>query len=331
MNKLMMIAMVAAMGVVGPAWADATIGYSGQLRDSEGKTLPEGQRNPLITFSLYKDGTGGSALWTVTKHVVLNADGLFSTSLSDSDGQNGENAQTLQNVLAENATLYIGLSPNGKDNEIQPRQRIIDTPRAVVATTGADGFTVSGTATISTLKADTVKQKGVDATGKVDYYDLLPRGTIVMWNGNMGAVPTGWALCDGGTYTAPNGEQVTTPNMSGRFPVCIGKSTHGEAEYAYENTGGKQTVKLAAENLPSHRHQYTTFLMNGKISDPECGEIFATVAGQNVETYPITGSSNEPVKYARTGKTTDTNGVEVSNSAIDIRPPFFALAFIMKL
>lgn len=49
-------------------------------------------------------------------------------------------------------------------------------------------------------------------------FNLLPKGTIVIWNGTD--TPTGWALCDGSII---NGTR--TPDMSGRF--ILGMDTRG--------------------------------------------------------------------------------------------------------
>jgi len=306
------------MGIVGPALA-TTIGYSGQLRDANGGVLPESQRNPEIWFRLYSDPTGGTALWGVHKKVVLNAEGLFSTDLSEDDTKLDGVKETLQNVLGKYPTLYIGLSPNTENNEIMPRQRILDTPRAAVATTakaGSDGFTVSGTATITTLQADKIKQSAKDDKGNVNYYELLPRGTIVMWNGDIGKIPDGWALCDGGTYTAADGTQVTTPNMSGRFPVCIGKSEDGDADYAHGNSGGAQSVKLSMNQMPHHYHG-----------------IYAMLVGKRP--VPVVSESAFGLSYDDNPHTS-TEGAGGINGGTDVehhenRPPYFALAFIMKL
>lgn len=63
--------------------------------------------------------------------------------------------------------------------------------------------------------------------------DLLPAGIIVNWSGSIASIPSGWALCNGGSGT---------PNLTDKFVIGAGNS------YAVGASGGATT----------HRHHYTT-------------------------------------------------------------------------
>lgn len=65
----------------------------------------------------------------------------------------------------------------------------------------------------------TVNKQGFVTSAK--YYNNMPLYSII-WYNNV-AIPTGWAVCNGQTVLTPNGEVVTTPNLSG--------STIGGLEY----------------------------------------------------------------------------------------------------
>jgi len=90
----------------------------------------------------------------------------------------------------------------------------------------------------------------LDVQGKIrEYgYELLPRGVIVMWSGSISSIPPGWALCDGRTYTAPDGTQATTPNLKDRFIVGAGR------EYSVGETCGTAFHTLTVAEIPSHYH-----------------------------------------------------------------------------
>jgi len=95
-----------------------------------------------------------------------------------------------------------------------------------------------------------VSVSSINVVGKVkEYgYDLLPRGVIVMWSGSITSIPPGWALCDGETHTAPDGTQVTTPDLKDRFIVGAG------GEYSVGATGGEKYHTLTVAEIPSHYH-----------------------------------------------------------------------------
>ena len=80
------------------------------------------QRNQTVTFKLYKTPTGDEFLWGRTYAVLLDANGLFNTELSDAAGNEVEGGThpVLKNALADaaNGTLYIGLTVNGMGGEI---------------------------------------------------------------------------------------------------------------------------------------------------------------------------------------------------------------------
>ena len=65
-------------------------------------------------------------------------------------------------------------------------------------------------------------------------------GTIILWSGAVGAIPSGWALCDGTSGT---------PDLRGRF--VVGAGTGGA--YAVGATGGQNAIT----SVPSHTHSFS--------------------------------------------------------------------------
>lgn len=135
----------------------------------------------------------------------------------------------------------------------------------------------------------------------------LPRGVIVMWFGLINDVPGGWALCDGGTYTAPNGDQVTTPDLRDRFIVGARQDDGGVAKTNVKGslmkTGGEHEHRLTIAEMPSHTHE-------------ESGH-----GG-----WPGRAAS-DPVGAQRQQQTGPAGGDQPHENC----PPFYALAFIMRL
>jgi microcystin-dependent protein len=191
---------------------------------------------------------------------------------------------------------WVGVTV-GDGIEMTPRTKISSVPFALNAESANDADTVDGQHAL---------ELGV------------PAGAIVMWSGSPGSIPAGWALCDGS-----NG----TPDLSGRFIVGYDSldtdyDTIGEA-------GGEATHVLTTAEMPSHDHGGAT-LANGAHS-------------HSIKYYTGSGSNNA-VDRRRTssgawmGGTTNSTGnhthsisSEGGGQAHENRPPYFVVAYIIKL
>lgn len=149
---------------------------------------------------------------------------------------------------------------------------------------------------------------------------LVPPGAILMWSGAINDIPVGWALCDG---------QNGTPDLRDRFIVGAGGS------YNVGNTGGSNTVTLNVNQIPSHNHS-AGGLTARSAGDHRHGfwnyEILTsagagTTTGYFNGTYHwLTESAGEHT-HTISGNTASTGG----GQAHENRPPYYALAYIMKL
>ncbi|WP_341737955.1 hypothetical protein [Microcoleus sp. CAWBG640] len=138
----------------------------------------------------------------------------------------------------------------------------------------------------------------------------IVKGIIVMWSGPVEQIPTGWALCNG---------QNGTPDLRDRFIVGAGNS------YAVASTGGAATVTLTIAQMPAHSHG---------VNDP--GHSHSKGAS-----WP--GSGPEQDQSGSPENRTDFNintgfsgtGISLQNTGSgqphENRPPYYALALIMKL
>jgi microcystin-dependent protein len=141
----------------------------------------------------------------------------------------------------------------------------------------------------------------------------IPLGGIIMWSGST--APEGWQVCDGSDLpnTSPlrkenYGSLTKTPDLRDRFIVGAGSN------YAIGNIGGESTVTLNINQMPQHDH---------------------LVYGQDNNAVGTGNVSNEVANVAdRNGanaffsRTTSLSG---GNQAHENRPPYYALAFIMRI
>ncbi|MNV03294.1 hypothetical protein D3C71_935540 [compost metagenome] len=184
---------------------------------------------------------------------------------------------------------------------------------------------------------------------------LVPPGVIVMWSGAPNALPSGWALCNG-NYYYPDGTiyyhtnpllaipvfVTYAPNLSGRF---IAGYDPAITEYNnIGNQGGTNTVTLAKGNIPKHTHVLNngtdgasfsdngshTHLIGYSSSDRSGGQTGTDV----VRSYPG-DTGNVPTSndggHRHTGNTGDGTTDGLGAAPLDTRPPYFVLAYIIKL
>jgi len=142
---------------------------------------------------------------------------------------------------------------------------------------------------------------------------IIPVGGIIMWSGTIANIPTGWALCNGSNSTpdlrnrfivgahsgAGNG---TVATAGPTFSVTTGVLS---ADYTPGNAGGETAHQLTIAELASHTHTYNGGQLKSLAGDGAGADDYAN--GANL----ATGSAG-------------------SDNYHENRPPYYALAFIMR-
>jgi microcystin-dependent protein len=248
-------------------------------------------------------------------------------------------------VTTSTASVVIG------DNDFNANHMLIDKDELLVKTNATTAGTLKlqedgGDVVIRSSTADAgvatilTAHGSVDAKGKIkeNGNDLLPVGAIIMWNGTT--VPAGWALCDGGTYALDAGGTISTPNLMDRFIVgadATGGTGAAVGSYAYSNTGGANSVALTIAQIPSHDHSGTSGL-GGAHSHTYTDRYMYISDWDVIEDCGGCGTDLPHNEQSGEGKT--TGGAPDHNHSIpaegggaghENRPPYYALAFIMKL
>jgi hypothetical protein len=341
----MMVAMVCVvLGLVAPA-ATTSIAYQGILKDAQGGKIETLQQT--VEFRLYNVATGGTALWGRSVAVLLDENGLFNVSLEDDNGSALEGAQYEKLVeairAARTGSLYVGVYVKDSSGEISPRQKLLQVPYATYAydVENASGdFSVSGKASLKDLAVDgtaTFKKVNiegaatftqgvtfngnvsVDSASSISGFGTIPVGGIIMWSGS--SVPIGWALCDGN-----NG----TPDLTGRFVMGAKKTSYGYLDVGEK--GGNEYIYLTAGQLPAHRHLYYG-------DDQVEGRSGTDLANVNSTTvvYDVPGGYDAKSERSGSGKNYYTSAnlpgdkEDGIGKGIDIRPPYYKLAYIMRV
>jgi microcystin-dependent protein len=141
----------------------------------------------------------------------------------------------------------------------------------------------------------------------------IPDGAILMWSGTT--IPTGWLLCNGS-----NG----TPDLRDRFIVGSGLN------YPIKSTGGAATVTLDKTHMPKHNHGLSTdgAHTHSFVIDNDNGGSFAK---EYMLTAPWNSSTgNNQVTTSAAGGHSHTVHESGEGKPHENRPPYYALAFIMR-
>lgn len=141
----------------------------------------------------------------------------------------------------------------------------------------------------------------------------IPIGGIIMWSGTIASIPTGWALCNGSS---------STPDLRNKFIVGahsgagtgitsttgpgISTNTATNPNYTPGNTGGETSHQLTIAELASHTHTYNQN------------------TNQNTDHSGTDTTTNNP------SFSSQNTGSAGGDDYHENRPPYYALAFIMR-
>ena len=164
------------------------------------------------------------------------------------------------------------------------------------------------------------------------------QGMIMLWSGTIATIPSGWALCDGN-----NG----TPDLTNKFIIGADADDGGVAktnvEGSYTQDGGDKDAIVVLHNHtatssssvsdPGHFH-YSRSYSTGTEQAGQGTATSATFVDRVQVNTSAPDSSTRPTASATTGisvstsTTVNNNGSSGTNANL---PPYFALAYIMKL
>lgn len=127
---------------------------------------------------------------------------------------------------------------------------------------------------------------------------LIPSGLIAIWSGSTASIPDGWVLCNGLSGT---------PDLRDRFVVGAGST------YAVDDTGGATNETTSNTTATNNS---TSFATNG----PNTLKQVASGTGEyvGIDSHVHGTNSHNHTQNAH-------------NHTVDVLPPYYALAYIMKV
>lgn len=285
-----------------PVWAKAACkGYSDKFKVITSANDINGKDEP----NLYFGNVSKTEIWVKVSKEVAPTVADFKTWLPN-------NPIEIQYPLAE--PTYTPITDQALISALDElEQLILHKGYNRITVTAANG--VKAYLDLSYLKNNTGLEgtkEYVDRVEKRLTESIVSPGMILMWSGATNAVPRGWNLCDG-----TNG----TPDLRDRFIVGAGNS------YRVGDIGGSASVVLTVNQIPSHSHTMEEAGEHRHMIDPSW--VGASTGPQG---EPSNGDSRTEEQYTDyAGAHTHIINATGGEQAHENRPPYYALAYIMKL
>jgi len=185
---------------------------------------------------------------------------------------------------------------------------------------------------------ETMTVTGVGEATGFDGLGMAPVGSVILWTGTT--PPKGWVLCDGAVVAG-----VTTPDLRGRFILGAGAGP-GLTPRTLAQRGGVEAHALAEAEMPAHSHSVS---FNADSVPMGTGRHAFRVSNQGDTVYgwigPFSGSRLSHLPHTIGPTHTDHAGdhnhqytlpttvssLRGSGRPHNTMPPFYALAFIMRV
>ena len=255
--------------------------------------------------------------------VNLNVTGNLTVGgqFKDGDGNFGTSGQVLSSDGTDTAWINAGSLTAGAAAEVGVSAATVNADHFITMVDTASGnenvrvdTDLTYNPVTNTLNVPNISGNGSGLSG----IESFVTGMIILWYGNTGNIPTGFVLCDGSN---------STPDLRDRFVVGAGSA------YSPGNSGGSSSVTLSESQLPSHNHSASS-----SVNDPGHHHEYIdqyVVINNGYRPWPASNNDcaqrNIDTTNATTGITVSTTiGNTGSGSAIENRPPYYALCYIMK-
>ena len=316
-----------------PAW-DAKGDLIAGIADNSAARLPVGSNNSVLTAD---NSTATGLSWKQSINITgsitgaslsagsgsISGGSITGTSLSAGSGSISGGSITGTSLSASGGSIsggsITGTSLNVGGGSITGGSISIS-GNTTLGNASDDTTTVNGTLSVTgsitgaSLSAGSGSISGGSITASSQFVGngTIPVGGIIMWSGSIANIPTGWALCNGLSGTpdlrnrfivgAHSGSGTGTVTQSGPEirPILGGINQ----DYEPGDIGGLSGVSLTIDEMPSHTHTY---------SSATTGENCVVGGGRAVE--------------AQTQNTGSAGG----NRYHENRPPYYSLAFIMRI
>ena len=295
MKKILNFTVLFSVLIVSLAFAQIpqTMSYQGVLTGADGNPVADGSVS--LTFKLYANATGGTALWEETQQVTT-ANGLFNAILGSVNPLN----------LPFDKPYWLGITV-GQGSEMTPRIALTASPYSIAAKTiVGNGEVVRLIKTQNATHTDTVTIIGAGATSVASHGD-----TIVVSSTDTGGGGKDNDWVDTGTSVHTANKTIQLMTAPGVFPFTV-------------NNGANPAARLEATSVNDGIHGTSSNAGDGVVGEAVNGSgvqgksqasfgVFGTTMGLAVVAAGVHGEGNNAVGVE--GESLKDNGVVGTTSA----------------
>lgn len=245
------------------------------------------------------------------------------TTKADVGLGNVQNHGITSSLTSNNASLYASA------------KAVYDLNNAKVnKTTTVNGKALTGNITLSAANVGAATPQQLSQA----VASAVPPGIISMFAGTEAQIPAGYQLCNGSGQTS---NEIDIPDLHDRFVVGAGSSyspgdTGGSNSKSTNSTGAHShsvsvgNKMLSVSQIPSHGHDVKSKAKGWVGSEYSSGT-------SGAKTVPTTVINPRDIYAANTGGSGAHNHSASSGSAgnhshsVNVRPPYYALCYIIKL
>jgi microcystin-dependent protein len=293
-------------------------------------TINNAIRETMAQIKNWQDGSSGDS-WTSTGVILSN--GTFTANgtvnINNKFRINGSSGVAGQVLTSAGSTTYPAWQTLGTVSAQNANSVNIS------GTVQTDNFNATGIFKVdgSTGAAGQVLvSTGSNAHPEWTTLQIFVTGMIMLWSGSTSSIPSGWALCNGSSGT---------PDLRNRFIVGAGST------YAVNATGGSANATLPSHShtfsgstgaAGSHNHYVTSqYTSSSTFTSNTQTFAWASAGGLGNSDYRG-GARNERADRARSSdignhvhSMSGSTAAAGSSSTNANLPPYYALAYIMKL
>jgi hypothetical protein len=242
------------------AQAPTTMTYQGRLLTAAGAPVTAATS---VVFRIYAAASGGSSVWTETRSVTPDANGVFTIDLGSTSA--------LTTTVFDGTTRYLSLQV-GADAEMTQRQALASVPYATRAATATTATSAPAPASIDGVvnnggNIDLVPGAGLTITGN----DAGNTITIAPAMGGMHPIAYGMITSTGTIFVAGSGNWTVSWNAtSGGHEVAITGVTFHYAQYLAIVQGLSSVAKTFGVGSVSGHLLIYPRLHDGTVSQDYC-------------------------------------------------------------